>query len=118
MHKDWSYDILVFLPQDSSLVEMKHPHNGYIYIYGGGVLDLLPIKKVQSIMDKCQEREQLLEPGLESIVSLLMHIVCTKSIESGIKSEEIFGGHQATNIIIYTLVTVCDYKTLLMFSPH
>jgi len=89
-----------------------------IIVKNGGAVDISAIKKAQSIMDKYQEQGQLLEPHLESIVSPLMHIVCTKSIESGIESRDILEVIKPMCIIIYTLVTVCGYKTVLKFFPH
>lgn len=87
-------------------------------VQNGGAVDLSAIKKAQSIMDKYQEQGQLLEPHLESIVSPLMHIVRTKTIESGIESGDILEVIKPLCIIIYTLVTVCGYKTVLKFFPH
>lgn len=87
-------------------------------VQNGGAADLSAIKKAQSIMDKYQEQGQLLEPHLESIVSPLMHIVRTKTIESGIESGDILEVIKPLCIIIYTLVTVCGYKTVLKFFPH
>lgn len=87
-------------------------------VQNGGAVDLSAIKKAQSIMDKYQEQGQLLEPHLESIVSPLMHIVRTKTIELGIESGDILEVIKPLCIIIYTLVTVCGYKTVLKFFPH
>lgn len=87
-------------------------------VQNGGAVDLSAIKKAQSIMDKYQEQGQLLEPHLESIVSPLMDIVRTKAIEQEIESGDILEVIKPLCIIIYTLVTVCGYKTVLKFFPH
>lgn len=87
-------------------------------VQNGGAVDLSAIKKARSIMDKYQEQGQLLEPHLESMVSPLMLIVRTKAIESGIDTGDILEVIKPLCIIIYTLVTVCGYKTVLKFFPH
>eukprot|EP01018_Ginkgo_biloba_P017523 Gb_00473 [translate_table: standard] len=87
-------------------------------VKNGGAVELSAVKKAQSIMDKYQEQGQLLEPHLESIVSPLMHIVRTKTIELGAESQSIMEIIKPLCIIIYTLVTVCGYKTVIKFFPH
>lgn len=69
-------------------------------------------------MDKYQEQGQLVEPYLESIVSPLMSIVRSKTVELGVTSDEILDVIQPISIIIYTLVTVCGYKAVIKFFPH
>lgn len=69
-------------------------------------------------MDKYQEQGQLLEPYLESIVSPLMFIVRSKTIELGVASNEILKVIKPICIIIYSLVTVCGYKAVIRFFPH
>lgn len=69
-------------------------------------------------MDKYQEQGQLLEPYLESIVSPLMFIIRSKTIELGVDSDEILEVIKPICIIIYSLVTVCGYKAVIRFFPH
>lgn len=69
-------------------------------------------------MDKYQEQGQLLEPYLESMVSPLMFIIRSKTIELGIDSDEIFQIIKPISIIIYSLVTVSGYKAVIKFFPH
>lgn len=69
-------------------------------------------------MDKYQEQGQLLEPYLESIISPLMFIVRSKTIELGADSNELVKIIKPICIIIYTLVTVCGYKAVIRFFPH
>ncbi|PON37698.1 Coatomer beta subunit [Trema orientale] len=74
--------------------------------------------KIRSIMDKYQEQGQLLEPYLETIVSPLMSIVRSRTIELGVASDEILEVIKPICIIIYSLVTVCGYKAVIRFFPH
>lgn len=69
-------------------------------------------------MDKYQEQGQLLEPYLESIVSPLMSIIRSKTVELGVESDEILQVIKPISIIIYSLVTVCGYKAVIKFFPH
>lgn len=69
-------------------------------------------------MDKYQEQGQLLEPYLESMVSPLMFIIRSKTIELGVASGEIVEVIKPLCIIIYSLVTVCGYKAVIKFFPH
>ena len=69
-------------------------------------------------MDKYQEQGQLVEPYLESIVSPLMFIVRSKTIELGVASGKILDVIKPICIIIYSLVTVCGYKAVIRFFPH
>lgn len=69
-------------------------------------------------MDKYQEQGQLVEPYLESIVSPLMFIVRSKTVELGAASDEILKVIKPICIIIYSLVTVCGYKAVVRFFPH
>ncbi|KAG5231222.1 tubulin-folding cofactor [Salix suchowensis] len=82
------------------------------------VSDLSSVHKIRSIMDKYQQQGELLEPYLESIVSPLMHIIRTRTIELGFESDEILEIINPICIIIYTLVTVCGYKAVIKFFPH
>ncbi|GMN43144.1 hypothetical protein TIFTF001_012341 [Ficus carica] len=74
--------------------------------------------KIRSIMDKYQEQGQLVEPYLEGIVSPLMCIVRSKTMELGVASNEILKVIKPICIIIYSLVTVCGYKAVIRFFPH
>lgn len=69
-------------------------------------------------VDKYQEQGQLLEPYLESIVSPLMLIVRSRTIELGTDSNEVIEVIKPICIIIYSLVTVCGYKAVTKFFPH
>ncbi|RCV42198.1 hypothetical protein SETIT_9G197000v2 [Setaria italica] len=69
-------------------------------------------------MDKYQEEGQLLEPYLESIVSPLMSLVRSKTMELGAGTNELLNIIKPLCIIIYTLVTVCGYKSVIKFFPH
>lgn len=69
-------------------------------------------------MDKYQEQGQLLEPYLESIISPLMLIVRSKTIELGVESKELLEIIKPLCTIIYSLVTVCGYKAVIRFFPH
>ncbi|KAF9668815.1 hypothetical protein SADUNF_Sadunf14G0042500 [Salix dunnii] len=82
------------------------------------VSDLSSVHKIRSIMDKYQQQGELLEPYLESIVSPLMQIIRTRTIELGFESGEILEIIKPICIIIYTLVTVCGYKAVIKFFPH
>ncbi|KAL6565863.1 hypothetical protein OROHE_004918 [Orobanche hederae] len=82
------------------------------------VSDLSPVHKIRSIMDKYQEQGQLIEPYLESIVSPLMALVCLRATELGASSDEILEVINPICIIIYSLVTVCGYKSVIKFFPH
>lgn len=82
------------------------------------VSDLSSVHKIRSIMDKYQQQGELLEPYLESIVSPLMQIIRTRTIELGFESDEILEIIKPICIIIYTLVTVCGYKAVIKFFPH
>ncbi|KAH9316180.1 hypothetical protein KI387_024807, partial [Taxus chinensis] len=87
-------------------------------VRNGGAVELPAVKNAQSIMDKYQEQGQLLEPHLESIVSPLMNIIRAKTIELGFETDDIMELIKPLCIIIYTLVTVCGYKTIIKFFPH
>ncbi|KAH6812160.1 ARM repeat superfamily protein [Perilla frutescens var. frutescens] len=82
------------------------------------VSDLSAVHKIRSIMDKYQEQGQLLEPYLESIVSPLMAIVRSQTAELGTASNEILDLIQPICIVIYSLVTVCGFKSVIRFFPH
>lgn len=83
-----------------------------------GAADISSAHKIQSIMDKYQEQGQLLEPYLETIVSPLMSIICSRTAELGLASDEILEIIKPLCIIIYSLVTVCGYKAVVKFFPH
>ncbi|KAG6437798.1 hypothetical protein SASPL_102728 [Salvia splendens] len=70
------------------------------------------------MLDKYQEQGQLLEPYLEIIISPLMDIVRSRAVELGTASNEITEVIQPICIIIYSLVTVCGYKSIIRFFPH
>ncbi|KAK7269692.1 hypothetical protein RIF29_22426 [Crotalaria pallida] len=84
----------------------------------GRVTNPSSVHKIRSIMDKYQEQGQLLEPYLESIVSPLMYIFRSRTIELGVDSDEIMDIIKPICIIIYSLVTVCGYKAVIKFFPH
>ncbi|KAE8713609.1 Tubulin-folding cofactor D [Hibiscus syriacus] len=87
-------------------------------VSNGGVSDPSSVGKIRSIMDKYQEQGQLLEPYLESMVSPLMFIIRSKTIELGIDSDDILHIIKPICIIIYSLATVSGYKTVIKFFPH
>ncbi|KAK2968570.1 hypothetical protein RJ640_006761 [Escallonia rubra] len=84
----------------------------------GRVKDLSSVHTIRSIVDKYQEQGQLLEPYLESMVSPLMLIVRSKTIELGVASNEVLEVIKPLCIIIYSLVTVCGYKAVIRFFSH
>lgn len=69
-------------------------------------------------MDKYQEEGQLLEPYLENIVSPLMSLVRSNTMELGAGTDDLLNIIKPLCIIIYTLVTVCGYKSVIKFFPH
>ncbi|XP_030470997.1 tubulin-folding cofactor D [Syzygium oleosum] len=83
----------------------------------GRVSDSSSVHRIRSIMDKYQEQGQLIEPYLESIISPLMFIIRSRTIELG-ASDEILDIIRPICIIIYSLVTVCGYKAVIKFFPH
>ncbi|KAK7357845.1 hypothetical protein VNO80_17142 [Phaseolus coccineus] len=82
------------------------------------VSDTSSVHRIRSILDKYQEQGQLLEPYLETIVSPLMNIIRSRTIELGIASDEILEIIKPICIIVYSLVTVCGYKSVIKFFPH
>jgi hypothetical protein len=90
----------------------------HIVSSGGTVSDLSSAHKIRSIMDKYQEQGQLLEPYLETVISPLMAIVRSKTIQLHTLSHEIIQLMNPLCIIIYSLVTVCGYKSVIRFFPH
>ncbi|GFY92637.1 ARM repeat superfamily protein [Actinidia rufa] len=84
----------------------------------GRVSDLSSVSNIRTILDKYQQEGQLLEPYLESIISPLMFIIRSRTIELGTDSNELLEVIKPICIIIYTLVTVCGYKTVTKFFPH
>uniref|UniRef100_J3N3Z0 Uncharacterized protein n=1 Tax=Oryza brachyantha TaxID=4533 RepID=J3N3Z0_ORYBR len=84
----------------------------------GGVAEPADVQRIRSIMDKYQEEGQLLEPYLEDIVSPLMLLVRSKTMELGAGANELLDIIKPLCIIIYTLVTVCGYKSVIKFFPH
>ncbi|XP_023729243.1 tubulin-folding cofactor D [Lactuca sativa] len=87
-------------------------------VSNGRVVDLSSVHKIRSIVDKYQEQGQLLEPYLETIISPLMLIVRSRTLEQGVKSNELLEVIKPLCIIIYSLVTVCGYKAVIRFFPH
>ncbi|XP_077235475.1 ARM repeat superfamily protein [Tasmannia lanceolata] len=87
-------------------------------VANGGIVDPSNVSKIRSVMDMYQEQGQLLEPYLESIITPLMLIVRSKTIELGATSDEILEVVKPLCIIIYSVVTVCGYKTVTKFFPH
>ncbi|ESW14847.1 hypothetical protein PHAVU_007G022200 [Phaseolus vulgaris] len=82
------------------------------------VSDTSSVHRIRSILDKYQEQGQLLEPYLETIVSPLMNIIRSRTIELGTASDEILEIIKPICIIVYSLVTVCGYKYVIKFFPH
>lgn len=82
------------------------------------VSDPTSVLRIRNIVDKYQEQGQLLEPYLESIVSPLMFIIRTRTIELGTDSNEILEIIKPICIILYSLVTVCGHKAVTKFFPH
>lgn len=64
-------------------------------------------------MEKYQEQGQLLEPHLESMVCPLMEILRKQAL-----GDTLNDAVKKVCSIIYTLVTVCGYKTVVKFFPH
>ncbi|KAL1295820.1 hypothetical protein HN51_056648 [Arachis hypogaea] len=87
-------------------------------VSNGRVSDPSSVHKFRSIIDKYQEQGQLIEPYLESMVSPLMNIIRSRTIELGVASDEILEIIKPICIIIYSLVTVCGYKAVIKFFPH
>ncbi|MED6133423.1 hypothetical protein PIB30_028079 [Stylosanthes scabra] len=87
-------------------------------VSNGRVSDPSSVHKFRSIIDKYQEQGQLIEPYLESMVSPLMNIIRSRTIELGADSDEILEIINPICIIIYSLVTVCGYKAVIKFFPH
>ncbi|KAK9056251.1 hypothetical protein SSX86_027347 [Deinandra increscens subsp. villosa] len=87
-------------------------------VSNGRVVDLSSVRKIRSIMDKYQEQGQLLEPYLESIISPLMLMVRSKTVELGADSNELVKIIMPLCMIIHALVTVCGYKAVIRFFPH
>ncbi|RLN40876.1 hypothetical protein C2845_PM01G37720 [Panicum miliaceum] len=87
-------------------------------VAAGGVAEPADVHRIRSIMDKYQEEGQLLEPYLENIVSPLMLLVRSKTMKLGASTDELLDIIKPLCIIIYTLVTVCGYKSVIKFFPH
>ncbi|XP_010234909.1 tubulin-folding cofactor D isoform X1 [Brachypodium distachyon] len=87
-------------------------------VAAGGVAEPADVHRIRSIMDKYQEEGQLLEPYLEGIISPLMSLVRSKIMELGADTDELLNIIKPLCIIIYTLVTVCGYKSVIKFFPH
>ncbi|KAK9143260.1 hypothetical protein Syun_012660 [Stephania yunnanensis] len=87
-------------------------------VSNGRVTDPSAVNKIRSVFDKYQEQGQLLEPYLETIISPLMLVVRSKTVELGSASDELVDIIKPLCIIIYSLVTVCGYKAVIKFFPH
>ncbi|XP_010259036.1 PREDICTED: tubulin-folding cofactor D [Nelumbo nucifera] len=87
-------------------------------VANGRVSDPSAVNKIRTILDKYQEQGQLLEPYLETIISPLMFIVRSKTVALGVVTDEILEIIKPLCIIIYSLVTVCGYKSVIKFFPH
>ncbi|VAH17221.1 unnamed protein product [Triticum turgidum subsp. durum] len=87
-------------------------------VAAGGVAEPADVHRIRSIMDKYQEEGQLLEPYLEDIISPIMSLVRSKIMELGAATDELLEIIKPLCIIIYTLVTVCGYKSVIKFFPH
>ncbi|KAJ4774444.1 Tubulin-specific chaperone D [Rhynchospora pubera] len=83
-----------------------------------GASKLSDVNRIRSIMDKYQQEGQLLEPYLEAIISPLMSIVRSQSIQLLDQTDQLLAIIQPLCIIIYTLVNVCGYKSVVRFFPH
>ncbi|RWW66614.1 hypothetical protein BHE74_00026005 [Ensete ventricosum] len=84
-------------------------------VAGGGVSSPTDVRKIRSIY---QEQGQLLEPYLERIITPLMSIVRSKAMQLRDSSDEALEVIKPLCIIIYSLVTVCGYKSVVRFFPH
>ncbi|XP_051132533.1 tubulin-folding cofactor D [Andrographis paniculata] len=82
------------------------------------VSDPSAVHKIRSILDKYQQQGELIEPYLEYMVPPMMDIVRSRTTELGADSDEILEVIKPICIIIYTLVTVCGYKSVIKFFPH
>ncbi|KAG0472611.1 hypothetical protein HPP92_014468 [Vanilla planifolia] len=87
-------------------------------VANGGAADPSEVNKIRSIIDKYQEQGQLLEPYLECVVTPLMTIVLSRSMELVAGTDEVADIIKRICIIIYSLVTVCGYKSVIRFFPH
>ncbi|XP_020697787.1 tubulin-folding cofactor D isoform X1 [Dendrobium catenatum] len=76
------------------------------------------VNKIRFVIDKYQEQGQLLEPYLESIVNPLMSLVHSKSMQLRVDTDDVLDIIKPICIIIYSLVTVCGYKSVIRFFPH
>lgn len=83
-----------------------------------GATDPSDVNKIRSIIDKYQEQGQLLEPYLESIVNPLMFLVHSKSMQLRDETDEALDIIKPICVILYSLVTVCGYKSVIRFFPH
>ncbi|XP_020084224.1 tubulin-folding cofactor D isoform X1 [Ananas comosus] len=106
--------LLRYFLQEWELVKSLLDH----IVANGGVAEPSDINKIRSIMDKYQQEGQLLEPYLESIISPLMSLVRSRTMELGAASDALLNIIKPLCIIIYTLVTVCGYKSVIKFFPH
>ncbi|KAH7298542.1 hypothetical protein KP509_25G048400 [Ceratopteris richardii] len=85
-------------------------------VSNNGDVPMPEIKKAQLILEKYQEQGQLLEPYLETMVCPLMDILRKQAaINTGSSKLEVV---KKICSILYTLVTVCGYKTVVKFFPH
>ncbi|WOL10087.1 tubulin-folding cofactor D isoform X1 [Canna indica] len=87
-------------------------------VANGGVSSPADVCKIRSIMDKYQEQGQLLEPYLERIISPLMFIVRSRAMQLSDSTDEAHETIKPLCIIIYSLITVCGYKSVVKFFPH
>lgn len=69
-------------------------------------------------MDKYQEQGPLLEPFLERIILPIMSIVRFQATQLRVSPEGAMEIIKPLCIIIYSLVTVCGYKSVVKFFPH
>lgn len=86
-----------------------------------GVSEPSDVNKIRSIIDMYQEQGQLLEPYLESMVSPLMAIVRSRAAQAesdDAAADEVIEIIKPLCIIIYSLVTVSGYKSVIRFFPH
>ncbi|CAA6656204.1 unnamed protein product [Spirodela intermedia] len=76
----------------------------------GGVADPSDVQKIRTIMDKYQEQGELLEPYLESIVSPLMLIVRSKTIQVGVDSDKFLKSSSLYSVIKFFPHQVSDLE--------
>ncbi|KAJ3682191.1 hypothetical protein LUZ60_014764 [Juncus effusus] len=87
-------------------------------VSSNGVADPADVKKICYIMGKYQEEGQLLEPYIEAIITPLMSVVRSTSIRLLNQPDQLLDIIKPICIMIYSLVTVSGYKSVVRFFPH